>query len=79
MMCKLKGQMDNGGHDDMQMKGWMPKGSIMMCKLKGWMDKRGHYVEIKGWIQNGYSSLMCSKRFLCFHEIRMNVGAAYRV
>ena len=25
-MCKLKGQMDNGGHYDVEMKGWMQKG-----------------------------------------------------
>ena len=25
MMCKLKGQMDKGGHYDVQMKGWMDK------------------------------------------------------
>ena len=26
MMCKLKGGMDNGGHYDMEIKGWMQKG-----------------------------------------------------
>ena len=42
MMCKLKGQMDKGGHYDVEMKGWMQKG--------------GHYyVQIKGggWIREG--------------------------
>ena len=41
MMCKLKGQMDEGGHHDVEMKEWMQKGGhyyvnegIMMCKLK---------------------------------------------
>ena len=38
MMCKLKGRMDKGGHDDVEMKGCMQKGGIM-CNLKGWMDK----------------------------------------
>ena len=23
MMCKLKGQLDKGGHYDVEMKGWM--------------------------------------------------------
>ena len=23
MMCKLKGRMDKGGHDEVEMKGWM--------------------------------------------------------
>ena len=39
MMCKLKGRMDKGGHDDMEMKGWKQKGGIIMCNLKGQMDK----------------------------------------
>ena len=26
MMCKLKGQMDMGGHYDVEMKGWMQRG-----------------------------------------------------
>ena len=25
MMCKLKGQMDKGGHYDVQINGWMEK------------------------------------------------------
>ena len=25
MMCKLKGGKDNGGHYDVEMKGWMEK------------------------------------------------------
>ena len=25
MMCKLKGQMDKGGHYKVEMKGWMEK------------------------------------------------------
>ena len=28
MMCKLKGQMDKGGHYDVEMKGWMQKGAF---------------------------------------------------
>ena len=28
MVCKLRGLMDNGGHYDVQMKGWMQKGAI---------------------------------------------------
>ena len=28
MMCKLKGQMDKGGHYDVEMKGWMHKGAL---------------------------------------------------
>ena len=28
MMCKLKGQMDKGGHYDVEMKGWMQKGAL---------------------------------------------------
>ena len=52
MMCKLKGQMDKGGHDDVEMKGWREKGGIIMCNLKGWKDKEGHYeVEMKGWME----------------------------
>ena len=27
-MCKLKGEMDKGGHYDMKIKGWMQKGVI---------------------------------------------------
>ena len=38
-MCKLKGGMDKGVHDDVEMKGWMQKGGIIMCNLKGGMDK----------------------------------------
>ena len=34
MMCKLKGQMDKGGHYNVQKKGGCKQGSIMMCKLK---------------------------------------------
>ena len=52
IMCKLKGQMDKGGHDDVQLKRWIQKVGITMCKLKGQMDKGGHYdVEIKGWME----------------------------
>ena len=52
MMCKLKGLMDKGGHDDVEMKGWMQKGGIMMCKLKGLMDKGVHYdVQMKRWME----------------------------
>ena len=53
MMCKLKRQMDKGGHYDVEMKGWMVKrgGGIIMCKFKGGMDKGGHYnVEMTGWM-----------------------------
>ena len=51
MMCKLKGRMDNRGHYDVEMKGWMQNRGIMTCKLKGRMDNEGHYdVEIKGWM-----------------------------
>ena len=39
IMCKLNGRMDKGGHDDVEMKGWMQKGGIIMCNLKGRMDK----------------------------------------
>ena len=28
MMCKLKGRLDNGGHYDVEMKGWMYKKAI---------------------------------------------------
>ena len=28
MMCKLKGQMDKGGHYDLEIKGWMQKWAI---------------------------------------------------
>ena len=28
MMCKLKGQMEKGGHYDVQMKGWMQKRAL---------------------------------------------------
>ena len=52
MMCKLKGRMDNLGHYDVEMKGWMQKRGIIMCELKGCMDKDGHYdMEIKGWME----------------------------
>ena len=52
MMCKLKRQMDNGGHYNVEMKGWMQKGGIIRCKLKGRMDKGVHYdVEMKGWME----------------------------
>ena len=44
--------MDNEGHYDVEMKGWMEKVAFMMCKLNGWMDKDGHYdMEIKGWME----------------------------
>ena len=39
MMCKLKWQMDKGGHYDVEMTGWMQKRGIIMCKLKERMDK----------------------------------------
>ena len=28
LMCKLKGQMDKGGHYDVEIKGWMQQGAI---------------------------------------------------
>ena len=28
MMCKLKGQIDKGGHYDVEKKGWMEKWAI---------------------------------------------------
>ena len=28
MMCKLKGRMDKGGHDDMEMNGWIENGAF---------------------------------------------------
>ena len=28
MICKLKRQMDKGGHYDMEMKRWMQKGAL---------------------------------------------------
>ena len=39
LRCKLKGQMDKGGHYDVEMKGYMQKGGIIMCNLKGRTDK----------------------------------------
>ena len=27
-MCKLNGQVDKGGHDDVQMKSWIQKGAL---------------------------------------------------
>ena len=29
MMCKLKGQMDNGGQYDVEINGWIQKGAIL--------------------------------------------------
>ena len=47
-------EKDQGGHYDVEMKGWMKKGSIMMGKYKGRMDKGGRYdVEMKGWMEKG--------------------------
>ena len=44
--------MDKGGHDDMEVNGWIENGGIMMCKFKGPMDKGGHCdVEQKGWME----------------------------
>ena len=31
MMYKLKGQMDKGGHYDVEMKGWMQKRRALLC------------------------------------------------
>ena len=38
MMWKLKGQMDKGGHYDVEMKGWMQKGGHYYVQIKkgGW-------------------------------------------
>ena len=30
MMCKLKEQMDKGGHYDVELKGWMQKKAIIL-------------------------------------------------
>ena len=52
MMCKLNGQMGNGGYD-MQMKGGYKRGhyDVQMKRADG---KGGHYdVEMKGWMQQG--------------------------
>ena len=59
MMCKFKGRMDNLGHYDVQMRGWMQKGGIFRCKLKGQMDKGVHYdVKMKGWMEK--VALLCA-------------------
>ena len=34
MMCKLKGQIDKGGHNDVEMKGWMQKGGHYYVQIK---------------------------------------------
>ena len=34
MKCKLKGQMDKGGHYDVEMKGWMQKGGHYYVQIK---------------------------------------------
>ena len=34
IMCKLKGQMDKGGHYDVEMKGWMQKGGHYYVQIK---------------------------------------------
>ena len=34
MMYKLKGQMDKGGHYDVEMKGWMQKGGHYYVQIK---------------------------------------------
>ena len=47
MMCKLKGRMENLGHYDVQMKGWMQMGGIFRCKLKGQMDIRECIMMLK--------------------------------
>ena len=36
---QIKRQMDKGGHYDVKMKGWTPKGGIIICKLKGGWTK----------------------------------------
>ena len=36
MMCKLKERMDNGGHYDVEMKGWTDKGAILCANYKRW-------------------------------------------
>ena len=42
MMCKLKGQMDKGGHYDVEMKGWIQKGW-----MDGWMNSvLGHFYAL---------------------------------
>ena len=34
MMCKLKGQMDKGGHYNVEMKGWMQKAGHYYVQIK---------------------------------------------
>ena len=34
MKCKLKEQMDKGGHYDVEMKGWMQKGGHYYVQIK---------------------------------------------
>ena len=50
MMCKLNRGMDNLGHYDVEMKGWMQNWGFIMCKLRGWMED-AHYMEIKSWME----------------------------
>ena len=35
MICKVKRQMDKGGHYDVEMKGWMQKEAIWCANYKG--------------------------------------------
>ena len=54
MMCKLKGQMDNGGHYDVHMNSGYKRG-IIISKLKGWMDKEGIMMcKSKGGCKTGH-------------------------
>ena len=34
MMCKLKGGMDQRGHYDVEIKGWIEKGAILFANFK---------------------------------------------
>ena len=40
MICKLKGQMDEGGHYDVQRKGWIQQGRHYDVQMKRRMQKR---------------------------------------
>ena len=64
--------MDKGGHNDVEMKGWMQKRGIM-CKLKGWIYKDRHY-DMRNQRVDGKGGIM-----MCKLKGRMDKGGHYDV
>ena len=62
-MYKFRGQMDKGGHYDVEIKGRMDNGGNYDVEMKGWMEKGCITRKSKGGCKRGHYDVHSKRRW----------------